>query len=489
MTIYIKRLLVILLVVSSATTRAQSNYNPIVDDKAKQSEIEAIINSKYALLLDAMPSTYKKDYNKLYKELHEERLKGLKKGYYIYDPKLETFFNYILAEIKKGNPNLDLSGVSFLVTRDYSPNATASVDNIITFNLGMLANVSNESQVASILCHEIGHYLLQHPAKTIAKAFYQANSKTLKRDIKKINKDKAQAAEYKRVDDYLLNMVYSLHRHSRLNEAQADSLGVSLFMNTRYAHNESANSMLLLDTLDNDLLNPNFNIQKILDFPDYPFKSKWLESHSTLFEDGKRVFDDSLARDSIKTHPDCKKRAKKLESFVAKQDKDKTNTPHLNLQADSVVNKMIRVAKYETLLSEYQYDNIDLCLFHTLKLVQEEPDNIFLHMLVGKCFNLLYRAQKEHRFSTYVSLVNIYSPKKYKRFIEFLNNLRLIELGNIAYHYLKLKPVAYQEDENFLYELILATKNIGVEAEVATLKAQYNQLFPKGKYTAILKTL
>ena len=76
----------------------------------------------------------------------------------------------------------------------------------------------------------------------------------------------------------------------------------------------------MLDNVDDSLLFKPLKLEQVFNFPDYPFKKRWIQKESVLFSEMKE--DDSpltqKEKDSLKTHPDCAKRILMLEDSVRK---------------------------------------------------------------------------------------------------------------------------------------------------------------------------
>jgi len=423
------------------------------------------------------PSTYKKEYRKLYEDLRDRRLSEAENGYFLLEAGLDGYFAGMLTAVKAANPGIMAKEVRLFVSRDPTPNASTYPDGVILFNIGLLASCENESQAAFVLCHELAHHELSHGAKTVAKRFESLYSKEAKQKIANLSK---QDNAYEKALTYLKDFAYEHSRHGREHEGEADSLAAIYLAGTRYNATQAIGALQMLDTVDTDFYAARFDIATTFDFPDYPFKPKWLEEETTLFQDGKRVFDGALNKDSLKTHPDCLQRAAMMGDRYLKgyQAVEKLTDP----QGRDVFLKMKKAARYEALLGTFDADRVDLCLFHTLAQLRETPNDVFLNALAGRCFNRLYSAQRDHVFSRYVNPPSIEHDAGYKRWLQFLNKLRLRELSAVGYHFLNTRDPALLGDDDFQYQMLLAAKNMELPAETVKHKTAYLQRFPNGKH-------
>jgi len=91
---------------------------------------------------------------------------------YLDDPEVTAYVEELGARLiaASENPSMD---VEFFMIRDNSINAFAMIGGYIGVNSGLLIAAQSESEVASVLGHEIGHLIQKHLARAIS-----ANQKT-----------------------------------------------------------------------------------------------------------------------------------------------------------------------------------------------------------------------------------------------------------------------------------------------------------------------
>ncbi len=461
-----------------------TNYQRLDDNQQTKTAAIEELNNRYKLILKQLPSDYKDEYKELYEEMQDEKRKTIENDAYSFNDALQNYFNVVLAEIKRGNPSLPIDKIPFYVSRDYSPNAVTSLDGSIAFNLALLANCKNESQVAFVICHELAHHQSKHPARSVKKMFDVLYSKKSQKELKQIARSEYNT--YEKAEEYLKNAVYDSRRHGREYEEQADSLAVIFMSNTRYNAAESAGCLMMLDQIDSVLFTPNFDLATIFSTPQYPFKKSWIEEEETMFGSGKRVFDGQLDKDSLKTHPSCQKRAILATNLAkASATKSATNNP----QTDALFSSIQQKAEFETLIAAYDFDNVDYALFQTLKSLQNQPNNIFLNAYVGHCLNAVYDGQKTHKLSKIVSVASKNKPKKYQAFLRFLNTMSLPEIATVNYNFLQKQDKNYQKDEFFLYTLLVSAQNANKNNDVETYKDLYLTMFPKGSHYDIVSKM
>lgn len=461
-----------------------ANYQRLDDNPRTKTAAITELNNRYKLILKKLPSEYKDEYEELYTDMQEEKLKHIENDAYLFNDTLQDYFTAILTEIKRGNPSIPIDNIPFYVARDYSPNAVTSLDGSIAFNLSLLANCKNESQVAFVICHELAHYQLKHPARSVKKMFDVLYSKKGQKDMKEIARSEYNT--YQKAEEYLKNAVYDSRRHGREYEEQADSLAVMFMANTRYNAAESASCLLMLDQIDSVLFTPNFDLTKVFTTPQYPFKKSWIEEEETMFGGGKRVFDNELNKDSLKTHPSCQKRAILATNFI----KDAAAKSTLNNpQTDALFNSIQQKAEFETLIAAYDFDNVDYALFQTLKSLQNQPNNVFLNAYVGHCLNAVHEGQRAHKLSKIVSIATKNKPKSYQDFLRFLNTMSLPEIASVSYNFLNKQDKSYLKDEFFLYTFLISAQNANKNSDVEKHKELYLTTFPKGSHYEIVSKM
>lgn len=478
---FLKNLAVVYLIILSNTAFTQNlnpkNYKPLENNSDAKANSIIKINTQYKVILQNLPNDYKDKYKELYKEMQKDKLTEIEQDAFLFNDDIQIFFDDILLEVKKANPNIVINDLKIFISKDYAPNAHASLDGTIAFNLSLLAYCENESQVAFIICHELAHNQLKHAHKSVKKSFDALYSKEAQKAIKEIKKSEYNT--YEKAEAYLKNVVFKSRRHTRDYEDEADSMAVKYLQNTRFDATQAVKALLMLDKIDSLMFTPNFDLGKTFNTPQYPFKKSWIDEEETLFGKSKRVFDGELDKDSLKTHPDCKNRAQRVtHALNAYTNKDKKDNPILS---DNYKDLLLK-AEFENLIAIYDADKVDFCLFQTLKSLQKYPNNVFLHALVGQCFNALYEAQKQHIFSKIVSIPSKDKPKKYLPFLRFLNNMALKDIGLVGFHYLNGLDKSYFGDEFLLYTMVLAAKNAEQRAVLSEYKSLYLQFFPKGKY-------
>jgi hypothetical protein len=76
--------------------------------------------------------------------------------------------------------------------------------------------------------------------------------------------------------------------------------------------------------------------------------------------------------------------------------------------------------------------------------------------------------------------------KEYRQLLDFLHNLRLKEISQLGFYFLKNNYSPYSTEE-FLYAFAGLSKVVEATEELTSLKKDYLQKYPNGKYVQQLK--
>ncbi|MCF8459481.1 MAG: M48 family metallopeptidase [Flavobacteriales bacterium] len=143
-------------------------------------------------------------------------------GRVLFNDPVSTYLSQILDTILVNEPELRAK-VRVYALRSSLVNSFTTDDGIILVNLGLVAQLENEAQLAFVLCHELVHFTERH----VINAYVQ--NEEMKRG----------AGEYKRgsFDEKML----AKSGYSKDLEKEADRLGLKRFLNTRYSSETVSN--------------------------------------------------------------------------------------------------------------------------------------------------------------------------------------------------------------------------------------------------------
>jgi hypothetical protein len=412
------------------------------------------------------------------KTLYEKRVDAIVKtansDLLILDGSLPEYLDVILQNIYDANPSLPRETGIYPFRSDV-PNAASFGEGTLCLMLGLLARLESEDQIAFVLCHEMAHYHLSHSLTRLRQIAQLNYDKDLKKKI-----DAIVASPYDRYSR--LKQIYQaldvdILKHSRDHESEADSIGLVYFLHTKYAPYAPLRTMQILGTADSSLFDDNIDFRKHFDFEQYPFKDSWID-----YRKSNTWYASTIRADTAKTHPDCAVRLASLQRQLNIPEID-----HTSLRTYTKENPWKVPALFESVNSFYHFKQYGKSLFLALHLADEYPGNTWLHAMIGRNLYRLYEAQKEHRLASTLELPDPRFDEGYNRFLTFIHKLRLLEVANLAYHYVTTRPGNDFLDEEFLYSLWLCSQLDMSLLDPEEVRKDYQSRFPTGKYLNRMK--
>jgi len=369
-----------------------------------------------------------KEMETVYKSQFEDFSRTIDNKELYFDDNLQNYIEKILSEIIRNNPVLADKKIAVYFSRDPEANAYSIGDGTIVFNLELLRYLNDEAEIGYIICHEIAHYTLNHREKSIEKEISSQNlkeAKALEKDLKKSKFNKQIKSEI-----FAKNSVYSRKNRSRLQEFQADSLGLDYFKNTKYNSASSINLLKHLSKTDieTDSL-PRISYPKNFTTKNQKFIKDWvtMEDYSKYSYSKENIFKWDI--DSLKTHPNCEQRIEK----ISKQVKNTKSNYYTDKAFFDDLKKRI---EYEQIYSNYYLKNYGLSLYDALKLKEKNPKSVFLKEMIALNLEALANAKKEMRINSFIpSIIPNEQTKSQQYYFNFVSNLTLSELQQLALDY------------------------------------------------------
>lgn len=449
-----------------------------VDISARIEKIDARLQRDLAALPE-VPKAQKTALVKEYTERSDTVKSMLRSGEFLMDSVWRNWFEGILQEIWRGNPELPAAEISFYIGREEEPNACSIGEGTIIFNVGMMPFLKTESQVAVIICHEIAHYVRQHSNQAIDQYVTNLYSRETQQKLKTISRNRVNRTE--KAATLLKSITYNHRRHSRFKESEADSLGLVFLCNTGYATTSALDVLQILDSIDNLSWEP-IAYKKLLDNPQMPFQDSWLQEppKSSLASPSEGF--ENIHSDSLKTHPDCKKRM----ALIGLQMEDKPHKGQAFLQEPARFERLKMLSNYEIVTSLYESGAYGRCLYRTLLQLQQNPEDVYLSAMVIKCLYYIHQYQAAHALRQVLDLPRPGYSTEYKRYLQFVNQLQLQEIAKIGYYFCENRLEKFNANEDFIFAAALASKMNQRSEEFNTRKNQYLNQFPQGRFNTTL---
>lgn len=389
----------------------------------------AAIDARYRSDVEGLEKEFKKDFEKAYENRKKYLEAQLSNGQFLFDTPINDMLDRVFSNIVKANPDITKSDIRVMLNRSGAVNAASYGDGTIDFNLGLFTQLQNEDQLAFVMCHELAHYKRNHGNKAIARKIKKINSKNFKNKVKDIRKNDFN--KYSKAEELMDDLAFTVARHSKLKEVEADRIGFEYFNNTEY---DSLQAMTLLRVLDasNDDGEQPVDIKGFFDFDGYAFNPAWLNEDQSFHENGKQALRGRAARmANVKTHPDCEERIMEL------TDKQYDSLAYVNNVVSPEMQKLRVIANKEIIEFLYQRGNIGLALFNVIKMIENEHEDQYLYAMVSKCFFDLNNAQKKRVVGKILETAKPSYHPDHNRLLTMLNNLTnddIVHLHNAFYN-------------------------------------------------------
>jgi len=465
--------------ISNTFCQNLSYYNSPADDANTNKQWIDATDKRYKSDVLALNGKNKKYFEDIYKNRYERIKKMYDRKELITETGANSYLQSLLHEIIKANQPLGSLETRVAFSRVWWPNASSLGEGTILFNIGLFYKLQNESQAAFVLCHELAHLYLNHGNNAIEKYVNTVYSDEFQQELKKINQSEYQKNQ--QLEKLTRSITFDSRQHSREHEAQADSMAVEWLKNTPFDVRESLTCLALLDSIDVDKYNVTPALNRIFNFKEYPFQPGWIQEEKSLFSTlaANTEAESQKERDSLKTHPDCSKRISLLKDKVAQYYNPGSRIFVVNEKA---FKQLVHDFDYEIIDYLYRSNDVSRSLYFTLQMLETQPGNAYLITNTGRCINKLFTAQKNHMLAKVVDLPSPYADKGYNTLLEFIQRVRLTDLGAFSYYFLLHNQNALMSNEDFLAALIDSKVNFNKPDEKTALIDMYNKQFPSGKY-------
>lgn len=277
-------------------------------------------------------------------------------GYVLFNDTLGEYVNRVADKLLEKDVTGLRRKLRFYIFKSTSVNAFATQQGMIFINVGLLAHVNNESELAMVLSHEIQHYLLQH---TITAAVEEHKIKKGKGAYKRLEGKRAQM---------LARCLFSKEQ-----ETEADAKGFELFKKSDYLPDSVC---ILFDMLKYSYLpfRDDFFAKSFFETPYYKLPDRFLLVQPNPID----TTDDN--DDKKSTHPSIPKRRKAILEAVAKIGDKKGKRVYLVGKKEFEICQ--RIARYEeTALYMLDHD-YERCIYNAYLLLKDDPNNIELRKMV-----------------------------------------------------------------------------------------------------------
>lgn len=445
----ISGLLLSTLILHTAVLQAQppNGMLRLQDDTSVNTRFRAHSQKLKSEKLASLGNPYRSDYQKLYTTQFEEIDQFWQGNRAITDPDLVSYLNRITGIILSANPQLSDPNLRIAITRDWWPNAYSLGDGTIGINAGLFIFLENEAQLAFIICHELAHYQLDHTGRSIRQYVETINSETYQRELKRLKNETYRVNQ--QLEALADKFVWSSRRHRREHEAEADRMALRWLRNTGYDLQSVETCLRLLNRIDDSTRYALPALQAVFDFPDYPFRQRWVQEESKIFAALDESKEQKPDRDSLRTHPDCEQRIAWLQDSIVAGGK-------LYLADETAFQKWKAGLMPEMLEYSFQRKELSRHLYLALQLMQDEKYERYAAFSVARCLNLLFEQQQRHLLGKVIDTEGPEHSAGYNLLLRLLGRIRLQELANLSFHFCRRHKELVMDWPEFVKEAKLA---------------------------------
>lgn len=347
----------------------------------------------------------------------------LHSGFVTFNDPVYVYINKVADKVLAHEPELRAK-LRFYPIKFSSVNAFVVDRGIVFINIGLIARLDNEAQLAFIIDHEISHYIKKHNVN-----FYLESKKIEKKE-----------GEYSKISDDK-QIVASSH-YSKAHELEADLEGFNMMRRTDYDPQEA---VIALDKL----------MYAGQPLKDIPFSKTFLEAGymqlpKILFADSVNAFvPDENEEDEESSHPAIGKRKEQIQKEFSREASNGSKPKFLVSQEDFL--EVRRICRYEicrSLMLEGEY--VD-AIYHAYILLQDYPGDLFLKKVIAHSISKLNAfVQSGMKNEVLPALAHISGEQEqlYYLFTSFSKE----EVAAVAFRYTWTLHKSNPEDD-FLFEL------------------------------------
>lgn len=382
----------------------------------------------------------------------------LRSGQLIFNDPMSNYVNKVLDNLLKNDPKLR-SEIKVYMVRSSSVNAFATDRGEIFVNIGLLAQLNNEAELAFILCHELQHYIEQHNMNSYV-------------EFKRIERNRGYRC------DKSYEKIVAKHSYSRDLETEADTKGFELFQKSDYSLNAAK---AVFDVLA--LAHVPYSNKKI----DFSF----LESDYVLF-DANRLMLDSINEirpyeedeSEWSTHPSTSLR--KAE-FLAKVEAANDSTGAAFLQSEDEFKRIQKIARFDLCDILVGARSYPAAFYHSYLLLEEYPNNSYAEKNIAKSlYGIAQYVNKENYYK--ITMASNSIQGEIQAAFYFFEKMTNAEVNTLAGRYLWEMHQKYPKDRQIELMAMDMIEDIIIFHLDDEEEDDPNVYFKKTKFSVIVAT-
>ncbi len=383
-----------------------------------------------------------KTYSQIIKNRNQTIAEELIQNKIVHDSVLLGVCERVLSKLMSSNSSYKYGNIHLFLSRSPVANACCFGEGTLFVNLGLLLWIDNEDELALVLAHELSHQLLDHSENKIKKNIAFIASEDFISEMKKIKK--SSDGKYEKYKSLMKEIAVQAGTHSRYKESEADSLGLVLIKNSGYNIQKASLILLKLDNVDDLFLSGKL----------YSVKEAFLRTgvDSNFFVTKKKYYGLSSAQvqmnadkdfDSIKTHPDCLARFKRINSGIKEIPKINCCTFLSNYKKELKERTLVELIRYEFESNELTMAS-HLCLF----AIHNGFSSPFYNQILSASFSRIGIADKElSKFSVTDAKAN--ANTTLKELQDLIFKFDNSDISNISKYFLNKSILENSDDYQF----------------------------------------
>ncbi|MEM7372194.1 MAG: M48 family metallopeptidase [Bacteroidota bacterium] len=347
-------------------------------------------------------------------------------GKVLFNDPVSQYLAEIVDYLLKDQPEVRKT-IEVYAVRSPLINAFSSRDGVILVNLGLIAHLDNEAELAFVLCHEISHYVQRHQQEV-----FRSSQRLIQQSTNKLKTSSLQ------------EQLQRFQFYSQQKELEADSLGLELFLKTDYNLNAPRSSLEHLIRQSSPFIQTTFSLSL------FELQKVQLPSRVLLPDSLLRISAFSIATsDSLSSHPATQQRIQLLDSIKHQLS---NQGRRFWMLGKSRFDRLKQVSLFEVthlfLLSQ-QYES---AIFYATHLLNQHPHSSFLKKVIAQSLYGLAKFSNAGRFwDVHQDFEDILGEGKKLHYL--MENLLPEELNLLALVY--LWDIMKKEESDLELELMM----------------------------------
>ncbi|MGB1248683.1 MAG: M48 family metallopeptidase [Chitinophagales bacterium] len=287
----------------------------------------------------------------------------LRSGRVLFGDSVTNYINKVADKLLAHDKDLR-DEISIYTYKSTQTNAFAFNNGIILINLGLIAQLQNESQLAFILAHEISHYVEQD---------------ALEKFVEKENIEKGKGI-YKHLS--YSDKELAKYQYSQDIEESADEHGFELYEGSNYSIESIEETF--------DVLKYSYLPFDVIPFDVSIFENEYFKIPEEYFLEEVSEIDPSIfyeeADEDRMTHPLADDRKETIQEFIEESAKEGGEK---YLVSKSEFKAVQKIARFEMSRLYTLYGAYEESIYNSYLLLQDYPDNFYLQLSIAKNLHMI----------------------------------------------------------------------------------------------------